>query len=184
MISRAEVAAGVTGAWLLARRNPLGLICFDASPDGAWKSFWAAALVAPAFLLLDILAGNFDDPGPRLLAVKAISYVIDWTAFPLVMVHIADSLDRRPLWTRYVVAYNWSAVVQVAVLFPAAVLALLVPSAPTALLAQALTIVMLVYRAYVAHVALRVALPTAAGIVLLDVLLAGLLKTVSDRLAG
>jgi hypothetical protein len=59
-----------------------------------------------------------------------------------------------------------------------------VPSAPTALLAQALTIVMLVYRAYVAHVALRVALPTAAGIVLLDVLLAGLLKTVSDRLAG
>lgn len=184
MITADETARGITGAWLLARRNPAGIEWFDASDSGFWKSFWAAVLVAPAFLALDLLAGEFADAGPRLLAVKAISYVIDWTAFPLVMFYIAGTLGRGGQWARYVVAYNWSAVVQVGILFPAAALATLVPAAPTALLAQALTILMLVYRAFVAHVALKVNLGTAAGIVLLDVLLAGLLKNVADRVAG
>jgi hypothetical protein len=184
MISRDEITRGIFGAWLLLRRNPQGMSWFDDSLAGITKSFWAAVIVAPAFLILDLLAGEFDAAGPRLLAVKTIAYVIDWTAFPLVMAFIADSLDRRPLFGRYVAAYNWSAVVQVAILFPAAVLAHLLPGGPTAVLAQALTIVMLVYRAFVAHVALKVGLPTAAGIVLLDVLLAALLKGVSDHLGG
>ncbi|CAA7616454.1 conserved membrane hypothetical protein [Magnetospirillum sp. LM-5] len=184
MITADEIARGITGAWLLAKRNPAGIEWFDDSDDGFLKSFWAAVLVAPAFLGLDLLAGEFADAGPRQLAVKLIAYVIDWTAFPLVMFYIAATLGRGGQWARYVVAYNWSAVVQVGILFPVAVLATLAPMAATALLAQALTILMLIYRAFVAHVALKVNLGTAAGIVLLDVLLAGLLKNVAERIAG
>lgn len=185
MITAAEIVVGVTGAFRLARRDPGGLACFDASPYGFWRSFWAAALVAPAFLLIDLLAGTLTTEADfRSLAIKAIGYVIDWTLFPVVMITIADSLGKWPLYTRYIVAYNWSAVVQMAVLLPVAVLAVSAPNHATMLLAQAVTIVLLVYRAYVAHVALAVNLGTAAGIVLLDVLLAGLLRLVSDRLMG
>jgi hypothetical protein len=158
---------------------------FDASPHGFWRSFWAAVLVAPAFLILDILAGGLgDNSGARQIAIQLIGYVIDWTAFPVVMITICDSLGRWPQYTRYIVAYNWSAVVQMAVLLPVAVMAVLAPNHGTMLLAQFVTVILLVYRAYVAHVALAVNLGTAAGVVLLDVLLAGLLKAISDRLMG
>lgn len=185
MITSAEIAAGLTGAFRLARRDPRGLDCFDASPHGFWRSFWAAALVAPAFILIDLLAGTLNvDTSISTLAVKVIGYVIDWTLFPVVMITIADSLGKWPLYTRYIVAYNWSAAVQMAVLLPAALLAVAAPSHATMLVAQAVMIMTLVYRAYVAHVALAVPVGTAAGIVLLDVLLAGLLRVVSDRLIG
>ena len=185
MITTAEIAAGITGAVRLARRDPTGMDCFDTSPRGFWRSFWAAALVAPLFILVDVLSGGLGaDTGPRQLAVKLIGYVIDWTLFPVVMITIADSLGKWPQYMRYIVAYNWSAVVQLTVLTPAAVLAVTAPSHGTMLLAQVVTIALLIYRAYVAHVALAVNLGTAAGIVLLDVLLAGVLRALSDRMMG
>lgn len=185
MITAAEIAAGVTGAFRLARRDPGGLACFDASPHGFWRSFWAAALVAPAFIIIDLLAGTLNaDTSFHTLAIMLIGYIIDWTLFPVVMILIADSLGKWPLYTRYIVAYNWSAAAQMAVLFPVAILAVMSPNHATMLLAQAATIILLVYRAYVAHVALAVPVGTAAGIVLMDVLLAGLLRVVSDRLTG
>jgi len=185
MIAAGEVASGVYGAWLLARRRPEGLNWFNATPIGYWHSFWAALLVAPAFLVLELITGGFGEaPGLRHVAVQVISYVIDWTAFPLLMVFIADTLNRGQHYMRYIVAYNWSAVVQMAILLPAAVMAVLFPSAPTLLLVQGITIVLLVYRAYIAHVALEVNFGTSAGIVLLDVLLSGLVDTVGNRLTG
>lgn len=185
MITLPEMAAGITGAFRLARRDPGGLAFFDSSPRGFWNSFWAAAVVAPAFLIIDLLSGGLSsETGGREIAIKLIGYVIDWVAFPVVMITVADSLGKWPAYTRYVVAYNWAAVVQMTVLLPVALLAVAAPSHPTMLLAQAVTIIMLIYRAYVAHVALAVNLGTAAGIVLLDVLLAALLRTVSDRLMG
>jgi hypothetical protein len=184
MIAGGEVASGVYGAWLLARRRPEGLNWFDSSLTGYWHSFWAALLVAPAFLVLELITGGFGSAEPRDIAVQAISYVIDWTAFPLLMTFISDTLKRGQNYTRYIVAYNWSAVVQMAILLPAAVMAVLVPSAPTLLLVQGITIVLLVYRAYIAHVALDVNFGTSAGIVLLDVLLSGLVDTIGNRLTG
>ncbi|HTH15173.1 MAG TPA: hypothetical protein VL974_00860 [Magnetospirillum sp.] len=181
MISVAEIAAGLTGALRLARRDPAGLAMFDATPQGFWRSFWAAVLVAPAFVILDMLSGDIGG-GPRQLAIQMIGYVIDWTAFPVLMITIADSLGKWPNYMRYIVAYNWAALVQMTILLPVAILAVLVPGHATMALAQFVTVILLVYRAYVAHVALEVGVGTAAGVVLLDVLLAALLKAVSDKL--
>lgn len=181
----AEIATGVSGAYRLARRDPAGLNWFDASLYGYWRSFWAAVVVAPAFLLLDLLTGGFGETaGFRQVLIQIIAYVIDWVAFPLLMIAVADALGKWPNYMRYIVAYNWSAVVQMAVLLPVAVLAVLYPSPVTMVLAQSATIILLVYRAYVAHVALQVGFGVAAGLVLVDVVLAGFLKSVSDRLMG
>lgn len=183
MITAGEMMAGITGAFRLARRDPGGMVWFDATPRGFWNSFWAAVLVAPTFLILDVLSGSLnDETTTRQLAIKLIGYVIDWTAFPVLMIAVVDSLGKWPNYIRYIVAYNWAAVVQMAVLLPIALLAVAAPSPATLLLAQTATIVLLVYRAYVAHVALAVGFGTAAGIVLLDILLAGFLRVVSDQL--
>lgn len=185
MIGMGEVASGVYGAWLLARRRPEGLNWFDGTVAGYWRSFWAALLVAPAFLVLELITGGFGEAvSLRSVLVQLIAYVIDWVAFPLLMVFVADSLGRWPAYMRYIVAYNWSAVVQMALLLPAAVLAVVAPNGATLMLVQAITIALLVYRAYVAHVALNVGWGTSAGIVLMDVLLSGLTKVMGDRVTG
>lgn len=185
MITRPELAAGIAGAFRLARRDPGGLALFDATPCGFWNSFWVAVLVAPAFILTDALAGTLPpEIGPREILVWLISYVVAWTAFPVVMITVADSLNRWPLYTRYIVAYNWSSVVQVAVLLPLNLLAVAFPGHATLILAQCAIIVLLIYHAYVAYVGLAVNPGTAAGIVLLDVLLSALVRAVSNRLMG
>ena len=182
MISWGEIHAGVYGAWRLARRDPQGLAWIKDGPIGFWRSFWAAALVFPGVMALEILSGGFgDDPGLRAVVVKLIAYGIDWTAFPLLMIFVADSLGRFPRYWRYVAAYNWASVVQVGLLLPAVSVAVLTQAPAAMLLVQALTILLLVYRAYIAHVALDVGLGTAIGICFMDVLLALLLENVSDR---
>lgn len=183
MITLAEVARGVAGAYRLARRDPGGMAWFDDSPHGYWRSFWAAVVVAPAFLILDLITGGFGEEfGLRAAAIQTIAYVIDWTAFPLAMVFIADTLGKWPHYRRYIVAYNWSNLIQMGLLLPLAVIAVTFPSQPTLLLAQLAGLIMLVYRAYIAHVALQVGFGVAAGIVLVDVVLSGFLKSVSDTL--
>ncbi|MGE5506110.1 MAG: hypothetical protein ACM31L_16940 [Actinomycetota bacterium] len=184
MTATSHIAAGVYGAWRLARRDPSGLAWIDGSVQGFWTSFWAAALVAPGFFALQALAGSFDDGLARPLLVQLIGYVIGWTAFPLAMAHISEGLGKWGNYTRYIAAYNWSAVVQMGAFLPVAVLAHLFPGSGTAMLDMSVTVVLLVYQAYVAHVALGVGPGTAAGIVVLDVLMGGLVQMATDRLIG
>lgn len=182
MISWVEIHAGIYGAWRLARRDPQGLVWINDSPVGFWHSFWAAALVFPGVMALEILTGGFgDDPGLRAVLVKLIAYAIDWTAFPLLMVYVAQSLGRFHRFWRYGALYNWASVVQVGLLLPVVSMTVLTQAPPLMLLVQALTILLLVYRAYIAHVALEVGLGTALGITFMDILLALVLENVSDR---
>lgn len=182
MITWGEVRAGVGGAWRLARRDRGGLALFDASPHGFWASFFAAVLVAPGYLVLEALGGDFSQAALRPLLIDAIAYVIGWTLFPLAMAHLADGLDRGHAYIRYIVAYNWSAVVQMALFLPVALFGHAFPGPGTALGGMAVTVVLLAYQGYVAHVALDVGPGTAGGVVLFDMLLGAMIQVVADRL--
>lgn len=186
MIALGEIAAGVYAAFRLARREPEGLAWVDATPRGFWHSFAAALVVLPAVLMLEILDGSFSqDRGvARPLVVELIAYVIQWTAFPLAMSSIADSLGRGQFYIRYIVVYNWSAVIQMALFLPVAALGALFPSGGIMLGMLVATALLLIYQAYIAHVALEVPGPVAAGLVLLDMLLGGLVQMTADRIAG
>lgn len=184
MIAPGEIIAGVYGAWRLARRDPAGLIWFDASPRGFWHSFWGPALILPGFLVLQALDGVFAESIARPLAVELIAYVMGCVAFPLAMTNIAEGLQRTHTYTRFIVAYNWSQVLQMAVLLPVGLLIHLAPGHGTALLNMAMTIVLLVYQAYVAHQALGVK-PSAAGLlVLLDISIGALIQMAANHLLG
>ncbi|MDX2142565.1 MAG: hypothetical protein SFV19_04360 [Rhodospirillaceae bacterium] len=47
-----EIVYGVFGAWRLARLDRSAMVHFDRTVEGFWKSFFAAAIVAPAYLIL------------------------------------------------------------------------------------------------------------------------------------
>ena len=105
----------------------------------------------------------------RYLAVNAISYVIAWVAFPLIMFYLCGLFDRQSHFIRYIVAYNWGAVLQNGLLLPIAIaerIGLLPP-----LLVFLAMLAVLAYAGVVARVGLDVPVLTAVGVVLLDWLL-------------
>ena len=135
MIRLQELSAGVYGAWRLAWADPAGLGYFDASERGFWQSFWAAAIAAPAYVL--IVGINLADPdglgsaqidGTRLLLVESIAYVMGWTVFPLAMVTVASKLGRDAQYARYIVASNWGGLIEMTAFLPAVALGETVPA--------------------------------------------------------
>lgn len=118
-----ELSYALFGAWRFAHLDAGAMRYFDKSVDGFWKSFWAAAIIAPAFLIL--LAIGFmqsekpPSAGPVEIAVVEVSrYVISWVAFPLAMVTVSEFLQRGERYIGFVVAYNWGKVVEMAVALP------------------------------------------------------------------
>ena len=81
MISLREVLTALYGAYRLARLDVGGLRFFDITDQGFWRSFFAAALVAPLYLVLLLIRySNLPAPIPlfRFIALESIAYVIAW----------------------------------------------------------------------------------------------------------
>lgn len=171
MIGAADIACGIRGAWRLAQRREDGLALFDDTRTGFWWSFWALVLVAPGQILIGIAGGLFSGPHGIFvpLSVQTIATIIDAVAFPLVMAPIADEIGRRDHYMRFVVAYNWSAVVRMGLFVPTVLMSLTFPA--THLLLPVVVLLLLFYQVYVARTALAVSGLLGAGIVLLNVLL-------------
>jgi hypothetical protein len=174
MVSAVEVARSAYGAWRLARLDPNGMALFNTSREGAINSFAVAGLVLPVYLVfLAIDWAGTEVPVGRIAVVEAIAYVIGWTAFPVLSVPVLRLMDRSDRLYAFLSAYNWSHLVQMAVIFP---VFLVVAGAgagsgaapATALLALLARIAVLVYEGYVIKVALGIGGTQAAGMVLLD----------------
>jgi hypothetical protein len=184
----AEVWVALTGALRLARGDRRGLLCFDASEEGFWRSFRAAALCYPLYLILlafPIELGDAPQPDPwRVLAVETIHYVISWVAFPLMMLPLVDWLQRGNRFFGFMVAYNWCQVPQTAVFAAVALsggVGLL--SADGMLIADLVAgLAALVYEWYVSYVALAVSRPKAVIVIVADIVLATVLSHVSAAL--
>ncbi len=166
MITAREATFALYGAYRLARVDPGGLGYFDATVAGFWRSFYAALLIAPAYVIL--LALDLGDrpvaAGPlRLVLVEGIAYVISWTAFPLAMVYVAQRLDRSQHYIRYIVAQNWANVLEIALFLPVAAIA--AGSAAVAVLPLLAWIAVLVYEWYIARTALEITGGQAAAVV-------------------
>ncbi len=185
-MSAPSVVFAVYGATRLAVADPGGLSWFNDTPRGFWHSFRAAWILAPFYLLLVLIeAAGRDVSLLSFLILKGEGYVISWVAYPLVMVFICRSLGRADRFLRYAVAYNWVSLVQKLIYLPIPLLAGVGLMAPqtAAFLALLVLAAMSLYSWYVARVALEVPRVTAAGIVLLDLLLALSIKAGMDRVA-
>lgn len=187
MPSLSETARALYGAYRLARMDAGGMAFFDATVDGFWKSFFAAVLVAPFYLVLMFVrmaGGGVEASVPRYLAVEAIAYVISWVIFPLVMVTLVRLFDREDRYLGFIVAYNWAAALQYGIYMPVAILTvggvLLQPLGD--IIAFGVLIAIMLYSWFVTRVALRVPGMLAALLVALDLILSLFVSAAAESL--
>src|ERR1044072_9647678 len=94
-----EVQLAVGGALKLARGDARGRVFFDLSIGGFWRSFRAAAICYPMYLILlalRVTEAQWAGAGlGRILAVETVAFVISWAALPLVLQPVGRVLRRE-----------------------------------------------------------------------------------------
>ena len=190
MISLREIATGLYGAYRLAHLDTRGMTWFDETLPGFWKSFFAALLAAPLYALFTAL--NLPDDtakepletagGARVFLIEALTYVIGWVLFPLVMIRITDLLQRQQEYLRFIVAYNWAGVLQIAIFLPVVGLTVsgLLPLAGGNFLSMIVLFAVLYYQWFITRTALRIGVAAAVAIVCLDMALSILVTGISS----
>lgn len=164
----AEVRHYVEGAWRLARGDPGGMDHFDCTVDGFWRSFWAALYVLPAYVLLvadQHMRAARESGFLAILVGEGVVYILGWLVMPVLAVFLTRYFGLQQRYVPLIVALNWASVVQMAIM--------LVPLAVDVLLSTTLAIFMmllmmgavLVYKTFIAKVALGTTIGTAAGFI-------------------
>jgi len=106
-----ETRLALRGTLLLARGDPRGLGCFDASLGGFWRSFRAGLVCYPFYFLLlfsRVTPAQWNAAGGfRIVAIETITFVISWTAFPLIMLRVCRWFGRDDHFFGFMVIYNW-----------------------------------------------------------------------------
>ena len=183
--SKAQIAYGVYGAWRLAHLDRRGLTCFDDSDEGFVRSFFAAVLVLPAYAAITLInyrGAVFGVSAAHALTIELLSYVAAWALWPVVAYPLCQALDRGRQYFRYIVAYNWSFVIVMAVALPVTLLSYagVLPGQLGHLANWAVYLAALAYAAAIAKLALDITLGAALGLVVLDAILSLILQSVAN----
>ncbi len=171
-----EIIKSLYGAYRLGRFSLDGMSYFNISASGFFRSFSAAAVVAPFFLILLLVrfAGMEEPPAfGRYLILEVLSFVIAWCVFPLVMEGLSRSMDRSDKYVPFIIAYNWSMVPQ-NVIYIVVILCGhigIFSDGTTNGLALIVLIWSLAFTGFIARTALGVSPITAGGVVFMDLLL-------------
>jgi len=177
MIWLEEARLSLHGSWLLLIRNTEGYRYFAQSEDGFWRSFSAIVIIAPLYLYATTveieLPGDSGPVASPSLAAAMVALVVQWIGWPLAMVPIARLAGLQHGYARYIIAYNWSSVMVIALMLPPLILLDigLVASGPAIFLSFVLMMAAFYFRWYVARTALETTGIIAAGLVLGDFVL-------------
>lgn len=176
MPSFREIVYGIYGAWRMARLDPGAMSYFERTPEAFWKSFFAAVIVAPGFaiLIIDQMSQiEFEAGVARIIVVELIAYLLAWIVFPALVHQICEAIGKREAYIGYIVAFNWSKVIQMAVFLPViAVIATgVLPEDSGSLLRWVVSILILSYEWFVTRTALGVTAMGAVGFVALDLVI-------------
>ena len=183
-----EVRLALVGALRLAKGDRGGLSCFDRSLDGFWRSFRAAVIAYPLYLILLVMRVTIAEwersGGFYIIVVETIAYVIAWVAFPLAMLTVTRWLNRSHRFFDFMVPYNWSQLPQSAlfVLVGLQSTSDAISAQPAQVIEIAAAIAVLVYEWFIARVALETTAAAAALVVLVDLVLGVLISHVASSL--
>ncbi|TCS65015.1 hypothetical protein [Varunaivibrio sulfuroxidans] len=184
MITLRESVLSLYGAGRLARFDASGLRYFSPGVDGAKRSFYAAAVVAPLYVLyvyVQIQSGLIKTPLVRLIPLESVAYAVSWVAYPLAILSFTRALGRDRHVVRYITAYNWSNVLLNALYLGIGMMMMRAggPAAGGGAFALLATVYMTVFLWFIAKSALGVSGLVAAGAVLIDFTL-GLLVQIAS----
>ncbi len=182
-----EILSAIYGAWTLFKLDPRGLAFFEDSVPAFWRSFFAAVIVAPGFVILRLMQYLESEESVDPLAavvVEAIAYVVVWAAFPLALYYLARGFDKSERYVLAVVALNWSVTIQVALLLPVHLVAVsgLLPPGVATLALLAVLAVTLFYEGFVVRTALEVPPPLAALVVAVDFIISFVVDHLVDAM--
>jgi hypothetical protein len=183
-----EARFALAGLWRLAHGDRGGLACFDRSVEGFWRSFRAAFLSYPLYLVLlmmRVAAANWQNAGGlRIVTVETIGYIISWTAFPLVMLSVTRWIGRSSRLFDFMVPYNWYQLPQSMLFVVVGLVSAGGPANSAAVQALAIGAAALVlgFEWYLARVALDTTRSAAALVVLVDLVLGALIDWASGSL--
>jgi hypothetical protein len=183
-----EVRLAMLGALRLARGDRGGLSCFDRSLDGFWRSFRAAFIGYPLYLVLlsmRVTVAEWERSGALLIVtVETIAYVIAWTAFPLLILGVAQRIGRPHRFFDFMVPYNWSQLPQSAlfVLVGLETESGVLGTEPAQAIEVAAAVAVLVYEWFIARVALDTTAVAAVIVVFVDLLLGVVISHVAASL--
>jgi hypothetical protein len=116
-----ETTRGLYATWRMFLRDPRAASLFENSHAGALRSYWAAAVILPAYMLT--IGGQYATPSASYFNFGTLAersgllsatlsqfciYTLCWfVAWPLVVDRLAVYLDCDKNFFRYVAAYNW-----------------------------------------------------------------------------
>lgn len=187
MLTAAEIVRSSYGVWRLAHADPAGMAHFDRTPEGFWRSFRLAVVLLPAYALVILFKLDLDPPDSplaRVIAVELIAYALSWIAYPLAAYYLVSAIDREREYVGYIVAYNWSSLLQMAVILP--VLAVfasgVLPDVAAGLLGIVVQIALLALIWFIAKTALGVSGLIAAAAVAIDYIIGVLIEGTADTL--
>ena len=182
-----DTTSALYGAYRLARADAGGMAYFDTSVDGFWRSFIAAALVAPLFALFLAIrfnAGEFDISPFRFASIEIIAYVIAWLIFPLIMFYVCQAIEREEEFIGYIVAYNWASVWQNLVYLPFVILSELgfLSAGAGRAMGMAVLVMVMLYTWFITKTALRITGVLATGLVILDFVVSIILNALTESM--
>ncbi|MGF7159065.1 phosphoglycerol transferase MdoB-like AlkP superfamily enzyme [Rhodoligotrophos appendicifer] len=173
MISSEEFSSALRGAWRLLNRDPGGYQDFQLDRTGLWHSFTAVVIVAPLYLfLMATTYGIQADPPVALSYPHAlVGLLLEWAGFVALAMAATRLMEKPHRFTPLVVAYNWSSVLIVTAMIPAALLFRYGLFNANSMIAWTIVInlIGLYYRWYIARTALGSSGQAAAAFVAADV---------------
>ena len=176
-------------AFHVARFDKNAMGDFDHSFEGFFRSFIGIVLCAPLYVVVllaerrmavdatalmpELSAAGLPPADLAYYVVEGGTYLIEWLAFPLAMIGIVRLIGAGANYVPYIIAYNWSGCLVMAVTVLPYMLYLggLISLTGVIILYYPITIFTLVYRWRIAHDGLRISGMTATGVVLFDFLL-------------
>lgn len=187
MLTIRELVRSTYGTWRLAHGDTSAMAFFDATEEGFWRSFRVAFLLLPVELLvLGLRLGIRPSEASfgRIVTVDLIGYAIGWMAFPLAVHYLVMALDREREYVGYIVAYNWSMILQTGVHLVILTLMAgrMLPDTVLSILGLVVFAALLAYVWFIAKSALRIGGLPAAGLVALDVMISFLLTGIEDAM--
>jgi len=173
-----EIRISLAGAWRLMMFDSGGLHSLNHSVDGFWRSFFAAVVALPLFLVSSFLhTSELGGEPSNSTGMYLVRYTLGWIAFPLVMVVLVRVLDRTHRYASYIITINWLAVPQWALVLVIGTLGVVLGDSVANLMSMLLLVLLLSYDFFITRIVLELSVGKAMLVVTIGVLLAVLLDT-------
>ena len=186
-IAREETARALHGAYRFALLDPTGLSYFRNTRGAFWRSFNAAIIIAPFYAVLLVMRFNMGEISAsttRFIYIEATAYIISWVAFPVVVDFLITAMDKREKYIRFIIAYNWAAVLQNLVYLPIAMLSVNGIFSPlgAGFIGLTMLFIFIIYIWFITKTALGIPGKQAVSIVAIDFTLSLLINGYTEKL--